>query len=236
MKIEEIVWNKTNYKKFINYLISIGNEDYKSFNSSIVNTKMSIIGINVPTLRKIANKIKKTNVEDYFKLVKNNYYEEVFIYGLVLAGSDEVLIDKYIVDFISRIDNWAICDSFCSSLKTVNKKMGKYWIYFTSLIDIEGEFQTRVSIVIMMNYYLNEQYIDRVLNIVSNIKTDYYYINMAISWLLSVAVIDYEDKVVSLLSNYKLSKFVQNKTISKIQDSYRVSKCLKEKIKQYKIK
>ena len=54
MKIEEIVWNKTNYKKFINYLISIGNEDYKSFNSSIVNTKMSIIGINVPTLRKIA--------------------------------------------------------------------------------------------------------------------------------------------------------------------------------------
>ena len=33
-----------------------------------------------------------------------------------------------------------------------------------------------------------------VLYIVSNIKSDYYYINMAISWLLSVAIIKYKDK------------------------------------------
>ena len=59
---------------------------------------------------------------------------------------------------------------------------------------------------------------------------------MAISWLLSVAIIDYKEKVIELLKEKCLSKFVQNKTISKIQDSYRINKETKEFVKQYRIK
>ena len=236
MDISNIKWNKDTYNNFINYLRSLKNDEYKKFHCKLTDTKLDIIGIRVPIMKKIAKEILKANIEDYFKLVKNIYYEEVFIYGIVLANSNEKLLDKYLLDFIKRMDNWAICDSFCSSLKIINKKLGKYWIYFTSLIDIEKEFQTRVSIVVMMNYYLTDQYIDRVLQIVTNIKTDKYYINMAISWLLSVAIINYEDKVVEILKDKKLNKFVQNKTISKINDSYRISKELKEKIKKYRIK
>ena len=87
-----------------------------------------------------------------------------------------------------------------------------------------------------MNYYLNDNYIDRILKIVSSIECDYYYINMAISWLLSVAIIDYKEKVIELLDSKSLNKFVQNKTISKINDSYRVDKETKEFVKQYRIK
>ena len=235
MELDKIVWNKKSYNEFIKYLYSLSDKEYKEFSSKITITNLKIIGIRVPILRSISKKILKTNVEDYFKLVNNKLYEEVFIYGLVLANSSEDLIDKYLLDFINRVDNWAICDSFCNSLKIVNKKMGKYWIYFTNLINLDKEYQTRISIVIMMLYYLNNQYIDRVLNIVSSINSDYYYINMAISWLLSVAIIDYEDKVLDILKSKKLNKFVQNKTISKIQDSYRVSKSLKDEVKKFRI-
>ena len=235
MELDKIVWNKKSYNEFIKYLYSLSDKEYKEFSSKITITNLKIIGIRVPILRSISKKILKTNVEDYFKLVNNKLYEEVFIYGLVLANSSEDLIDKYLLDFINRVDNWAICDSFCNSLKIVNKKMGKYWIYFTNLIDLDKEYQTRISIVIMMLYYLNNQYIDRVLNIVSSINSDYYYINMAISWLLSVAIIDYEDKVLDILKSKKLNKFVQNKTISKIQDSYRISKSLKDEVKKFRI-
>ena len=235
MDIESIKWNKKTYNEFIKYLISLSDENYKKFHSNIVNTKLDIIGIRVPVMRNIAKKLLKTNIEDYFKLVQNNYYEEIFIYGIVLANSSEELIGKYLIDFISRIDNWAICDSFSSSLKIINKKQGKYWIYFTNLIDLDKEYQTRVSIVIMMNYYLSDQYIDRVLKIVTSINSEYYYINMAISWLLSVAIIDYKEKVLELLKSKKLSKFIQNKTISKIQDSYRISKNIKDEVKKYRI-
>ena len=234
MNLDNIIWNKKTYDDFIEYLKSLEDLKYKEFHSSITSTNLNIIGIRMPILRSIAKKISKTNVEEYFKLVGNTYYEEVMIYGLVLSSSNYV--DKYLVNFIKRIDNWAICDTFCSNLKIINKYNGKYWIYINSLLDLNHEFQTRVSIVLMMNYYLSDDYIDRVLYIVSNIKSDKYYINMAISWLLSVAIINYKDKVIKIFESGKLSKFVQNKTISKIRDSYRVSKELKEEVKQYRIK
>ncbi|MBQ3020661.1 MAG: DNA alkylation repair protein [Bacilli bacterium] len=236
MKLENVKWDKYTYREFINYLICLGDKDYKKFHSSIANSKLDIIGIRMPILRNIAKEISKTNMEDYFKLISNIYYEEVMLYGLVLSNTDEELFDKYLNDFIWKIDNWAICDSFCSNIKVVKNRLGKYWIYINNLIDLDKEFQTRVSIIIMMNYYLNDNYIDRVLSIVSNIKSDYYYINMAISWLLSVAIINYKDKVMELLESGKLSKFVQNKTISKIRDSYRVDNETKELVTKYKVK
>lgn len=236
VELEKIDWCLEKYKEFVNYLLSLQDLKYKEFHSGLNSTNLEIIGIRVPVLRNIAKKILKTDVEKFFSLVESNYYEEIFIEGIVLANCSEDIIDKYLMNFIVKIDNWGICDSFCSSLKIVKKKQGKYWIYFTGLIDPTKEFQTRVSLIILMNYYLNDNYIDRVLKIVSSIKSDYYYINMAISWLLSVAIINYEDKVIELLRSKKLSKFVQNKTISKIQDSYRINKYLKESVKQFKIK
>lgn len=235
MDICNIIWNKDSYKEFISYLKSLEDKEYRDFNKKIVNTKLDMIGIRVPILKSISKKICKTNIEDYIKLVNNKYYEEVFIYGLVLANSNEDFIDKYIVDFLNRIDNWAICDSFCASLKIINNKMGKYFIYLCSLIDLDKEFQTRFSIVCFMNYYLCDRYIDRVLNIVCSIKSDYYYINMAISWLLSSAIINYESKVLSILKNKELDKFVHNKTISKICDSCKVSIDVKNLVKKYRI-
>ena len=234
--ISNIEWCKESYKEFVEFLLSLQDLKYKEFHSGLTTTNLEIIGVRVPILRNIANKILKTDVEKFFSLVSDNYYEEVFIEGIVLASSGEEIVDKYLMNFIRKVDNWAICDSFCSSLKTVNKKQGKYWIYINSLIDMNNEFQTRVAIVLMMNYYLCDNYIDRVLKIVSSIKSDYYYINMAISWLLSVAIIDYKEKVIELLKEKCLSKFVQNKTISKINDSYRVDKETKEFVKQYRIK
>ena len=86
-----------------------------------------------------------------------------------------------------------------------------------------------------MNYYLCDRYIDRVLNIVCNINSNYYYINMAISWLLSSAIIKYQDKIIDILKNKKLDKFIQNKTISKICDSCKVSIDVKNSVKKYRI-
>ena len=232
---DSFIWDKNDRKKYIEYLVSLEDLEYKNFNSKIVNTNLDIIGIRLPKLRMIAKKISKCNVDEYLKFIDTDYYETVMMYGLVLSECNEEFIDRYIMDFIACIDNWAICDSFCSNMKIVNKRLGKYWMYFISLIDLNKEFQTRVSIVMMMNYYLNDNYIDRVLKIVSNIKTDYYYINMAISWLLSVAFINYNDKVCDLLESKVLNKFVHNKTISKICDSYKVSDDVKKYVKKFRI-
>ena len=92
----------------------------------------------------------------------------------------------------------------------------------------------------MLCYYVNDLYIDRVIDIIikyeeDNIDNDIYYIDMAISWLISVIYVKYKDKVISLFES-PIRKFVRNKAISKICDSYRVGKEEKEFIKKYRVK
>lgn len=54
---------------------------------------------------------------------------------------------------------------------------------------------------------------------------------MAVAWGLSVAFVKYQEKVLPILESKKLSSDVQNMTISKIRDSYRVDSKLKTYIK-----
>lgn len=46
-------------------------------------------------------------------------YEEIMIRGLVTAKLKMPLAEKfvYIEEFLPYIDNWAVCDSFCTALK-----------------------------------------------------------------------------------------------------------------------
>ena len=87
-----------------------------------------------------------------------------------------------------------------------------------------GEYETRFAVVMLMCYYLDDEYIDEVLSILKNIKSDLYYINMAVAWALSVAFVREREKTLKLLEEKSLSKDVQNKTIQKIKESLRVSK------------
>ena len=85
----------------------------------------------------------------------------------------------------------------------------------------------------MLNYYLHDIYIDKTLEIVSKIKTDDYYVKMAIAWLMSISYIKYKEKTLIYLVNIE-DNFIYNKTLSKIVDSKRISDSEKEFIKSLK--
>lgn len=121
-------WNKRTYQEFLKYLNDISEQNYKEFHSKLCFTKYEILGIRVPILRKIAKQISKTNYQEFLKLCSNTYYEEVFIGCLVISHiKDETIFLKYFNNYLSKIDNWAICDTFCNSLKIVNTNPNKYF-------------------------------------------------------------------------------------------------------------
>ena len=229
---EGLVWNKEIYKDFISYLKSLKDDKYKSFSSKIVNTKYKMIGIKTPILRSISKDISKTNIESFFKMVGNTYYEEVLLYGLLLGHiKDKNTFDRYLYPFIKKIDNWAICDTCISSFK-IMKKDESYYDVACSLLKEKDEFTIRVGLIIILDYYINDKYIDDIFKRVDSINSDYYYVNMAISWLISVCFIKYRDKALNYLKNNNLDKFTYNKAISKICDSYRVSISDKDVLKE----
>ena len=238
MQTELIIttWNKNEYKQFIKYLKSIQDIKYKEFHSSLVlNSKYEMIGIRVPIMRDIAKKIAKSNIEDFLEYAQNKYYEEVMIQGLVISHiKDEKQFYKYFREYINKIDNWALCDSFCSSIKIVRKYEEKYFKEAVKLTLNKEEFISRVGLVMILNHFINKNNLDIIFDTLNKIQSDKFYINMAEAWLSCELYIKYPKETTKFLKKNNLNKFTQNKAISKIHDSYRVSKEEKELLNNYR--
>lgn len=227
--------NLENYKEFINYLFIFKDDKYLEFNKKIVNSNATMIGIRTPIIKNIAKDISKNNPYKFLDLIKNNYYEETLLEGLVIAKLKEVdQFDKYFDSFILKIDNWAICDMCISAMKQLSKEE-KYFRLANKYIKSNKEFISRVGYIIMMDHFLDDKHIDKILEILNNEKeSKYYYVNMAKAWLISVCFVKFRDKTLKFLLNNNLDTFTHNKAIQKIRESYRVSNEDKEYLKKFK--
>lgn len=219
-------WNKQSYNEFVKYLISKQDLKYKEFHSSLVlNSKYEMIGIRVPIMRSIAKEIAKGNIEEFLKNAKDKYYEEVMIQGLIISHiKNEEIFYKYFKEYIKKIDNWALCDSFCSSIKIVKKHEEKYFKEAVQMSLSKEEFISRVGLVIILDHFINSNNLNNIFTTLNKIKSDKFYINMAEAWLLCEMYIKFPNETTEFLKDNSINKFTQNKAISKIHDSYRVSK------------
>lgn len=209
---------------------------YKEFHSKLCPNIDKIIGVRVPELRKIAKEIAKQDYKSFFEKTQDEYYEELAIHGLVI-GYAKISIEetfKYLEEFIPKINSWAVCDTTCSNLKMTKKHMAEMWEFLDKYIKSQKEYQIRFAVVMYLNYYLTDEYIDYVLKNIDHITNKEYYVQMAIAWLISFAYIKQKDKTEKYLAKNNLDEFTQNKAIQKICESYRVSKEDKERIKKYK--
>lgn len=225
-------WTTNIYNQYINYLKKLGNTKLAKFNSKIINTNQKILGINTPTLRKIAKIISKGNIESFLTVSNNQYFEETLIQGFIIGYiiEKETFIEHF-HKFILKIDNWATCDMCVSSFKIM--KNVNFYPLAKELSLQNNEFISRVGIVIILEHYINNENINDILTLTTKIKSNYYYTNMALSWLISICFIKFRTNTLELIKQKKLPVFVQNKTISKINDSYRVNKEEKELVKQF---
>lgn len=229
------IWNKEKYGEFVNYLISLKDDKYRDFNSRLITTKYKMLGIRMPILRKIAKEISKGDYASFLKVSRNNYFEEVMIKGFIIASIKDVEeLNDYFYSYLDLIDNWAINDSFCNSLKIVNKNKEYFWNVVENLVYSNKEYYIRVGLIILLNYYVEEYYLDKIFLMLDSIKNDLYYVNMAEAWLLCEIFTKYSDITMLYLEHNKLNKFTINKTISKIRDSYRVDKKLKDYILKFR--
>ena len=77
----------------------------------------NIIGVRLDDLKEIARQIADINWKEYLKHAPDDTLEDVVIQGLVLGFAQGKLeeILAYADEFVPKIDNWWVCDSFCST-------------------------------------------------------------------------------------------------------------------------
>ena len=220
-----------------NELLRYSEAGYKKFSSSLIPGVETIMGVRLPYLRKIAKEIARCgNWEEFFKNGEEDYMESILLKGLVLsyikADFDSML--KYIADFVPKINNWAVCDCVCNGLKFVKADKQKAFKFLSTYLKSKSEYRLRFGVVMLLSHFIEPEFIDDVLKIFFNLKSEYYYARMAIAWAISICYIEFPAKTLVYLENNDLEDFIHNKSISKIIESYRVSKEDKEKLKLLK--
>ncbi len=224
--------------KLINYLCSIKDEKYQKFHQKLLkNDNIKLIGVKTPILKQIAKYISQNDYETFIQNNKHEFYEETLIHGLILGYLKidfNDLLEK-INNFIPYIDNWATCDLTASNLKQFKKKQKEGFNYIKKCLKSHNMWQQRLGVVLLNDYYINDIYINKVIETISNLETDQYYLQMAIAWTLSTCYIKYPNITIDIIKKQILSSSIQNKTIQKIIESTRISKEEKEYLKQFKI-
>ena len=222
-------------------LNELKDEGYAKFNKkSCPDTAKEILGIKIPQLRTFAKQIVKNNKD--IKLIDEmdaGVFEETILKGLIIAYSAINIDEKLVLikNFIPEIDSWAITDTFCPALKIKTEDLDKVWDFILPYCKSNKEFEVRFAIIMMLDYYLIDEYVDRVIKVINEIENSSYYVQMAKAWTLAEIGVKFNDKVMNyLLGKNNLDKFTYNKTLQKMIESYRISEKQKKILKKMKRK
>lgn len=228
-------------------LVVPGDDEYREFNKRIVATGYDILGIRMPALRGFAKKFAASpEAEEFLRqglagIPKEDLlYEDVLFYGIVLAYRSRKMPLGEVMDLldglIPHFDCWAHTDVIISGeFKIFARNRDEVIKHFLPLKTHEGEFHKRTFVMLLMSYFLDDEYIDDTLEHLIEVPQGQYYVDMAIAWTLATALAKYPDRTEPLLRTPVFSRFVHNKAIQKARESFRISPELKEYLKSLKI-
>ncbi|MDR2891046.1 MAG: DNA alkylation repair protein [Alistipes sp.] len=263
---------------------------YREFNKRICATNYNVIGVRMPDLHRFAAQLSDCDeAAEYLEaglgagrdldLGSDNgcdcdgsatqapTHEEILLYGLVLARRARKMamseVFRLFDALIPHFDSWAHVDVVISRFKIFNRHRDEVLHHFMPLKTAPGEFEKRTFVLLLMSFFMDEDYIDATLEHLTEIPQGQYYVDMAIAWALSVALVKHYDRTLPLLESATphndcknrngesntpagtqkpdqsapvFSRFVHNKAIQKARESYRVTPERKAYLNTLKIK
>ena len=210
------------------YLLSNRDQRYQDFSFELnIARKYKSIGVKIPVLRNYAKYLSKEYAIDYLITnIDEEYYEEVMLKGFIIGNYVNLSYDElvfYIDNHLPKIKDWSMCDTFVTSLKITKKYPSELWDYINKKLHSNREFDIRFALVMILNYYINDDYKDRIYQIIKSIKNEEYYVKMANAWLLSYMFINYFDDTINFLKNNKLDEWTIRKGITKAIESRQIN-------------
>lgn len=226
-------WTKDDIKEFVKYLETFQRKDKIEWTTNIINTKLPVLAILSPELKKITKQIMKGNYLSFLDLDLNDYYECMAINSIIISNIKNFETKKkYLLKYSKKIENWASCDSL--KFDTEGKEQEHYKLseyYLKSKLP----FERRLGLYILFNFIDNDSYINKIYEIMDRFyNEEEYYVNMMNAWLLCELFTKRRNETIKYLEKNKLNKFTINKGISKCRDSYRVSKEDKDFLLKFK--
>lgn len=192
------------------------------------------IGVRVPECRKLAKRlIKEPEINEFLKEVPHKYYDENMLHGLLLSEMkdfDECI--SAVDNFLSYVDNWAVCDIMSPKVFKKNKeallKKIKEWS------KSKETYTCRFGLEMLMSHFLDEDFKTEYLEIAASVHSEEYYVQMMIAWFFATALAKQWNATIKYVEEKRLDEWYHNKTIQKARESYRITPEQKEYLKSLK--
>ncbi len=219
-------------------LFKLQDKKYREFQIKLIPNIDSdtIIGVRTPELRNYAKQLVKSgSYSTFLDDLPHKYFDENQLHAFIISelkNYDECIF--YINKFLSYIDNWATCDQMSPKVfkKYPNELLEQIKIWIKS----KETYSIRFGIGMLMQYYLDNNFKQDYLKMVSNIKSKEYYVNMMKAWFFATALAKQYNSTIPYIINHKLDTWTHNKTIQKAMESYRISQEEKDYLKSLKEK
>ena len=219
-------------------LFALQDLKYKEFHKRLIPTidEDTIIGVRIPALRALVKEFSATEeAAEFMKELPHPYYEENYVHAFLIEkikGYDTCIreLDK----FLPYVDNWATCDSMAP--KVLKKHLPELMDKIKEWLASDQIYTVRYGIGLLMKFYLDEAFEEKYLQMVADVQSEEYYINMMIAWYFATALAKHYEKALSYLEEQKLDVWTHNKTIQKAVESHRITPEQKAYLKTLKRK
>lgn len=205
-------------------------EKYRVFSSALIPNIDNVLGVRIPKLNKLVKELYKTDWKPFLNQ-PCIYMEETMLQGMLIAKTGDFELVK---QFVPKINNWSVCDKFCNSLKCVKDNKQQVWKFIQPYLKSKKEYNNRFALVIMLEYFIEEDYLAKIFEILNTFNSKKYYAQMAVAWLVSMCFVEFPKETTEFLKTTKLDDWTYNKSIQKVIESLKVDKSTKQKLKLMK--
>lgn len=220
-------------------LFALQDEQYRAFHARLIPTipMEQIIGVRTPDLRSYAKQVAKLpEAKQFLQQLPHNYYEENNLHGALLSLLYPKDIDALLGElerFLPYVDNWATCDMLSPHI--FKKHLSKVYERVQVWLGSEHAYTVRFAIVTLLGYYLDDAFEPEMLRLVADVRSEEFYVKMAVAWYFSIALVKQYDATIPYIQEQVLEPWTHNKAIQKAIESRRISPERKEYLRSLKV-
>lgn len=218
----------------------LSDEHYRKGHINILSAPSGtvILGLHIPQMREIAKKLSKRDdwrsiIEDWEKTGSFSplSHEERTIWGFILNMVKIPLEERleYITPYLETIDNWALCDTFCSNSKWIDKIKGKpeesvVKKFIKGLLSSNREFIRRTGIILLLAHFLDDSNLSQTFGLIDSMdlkENEPYYVRMGVAWLLATALAKNTISTKNYIASSSLPRDIIKLYVRKSRESFR---------------
>lgn len=219
-------------------LFALQDVSYKEFQCKLMPTvdPDTVIGVRTPMLRSLAKQVEKEeDIQTFMEQLPHQYYEENNLHGFLIERiKDYDACIRALDKFLPYVDNWATCDLM--SPKVFARHLPELLEKIKAWMASEETYTIRFGIEMLMRFYLDEEFLPEYLEMVADIQTEEYYVQMMIAWYFATALAKQPEAALPYIEQNRLSVWIHNKSIQKAVESRRIDDSTKKYLKTLKRK